>query len=111
MAFLKTIWDRVRNQPGGSVDLNPVEQITLRHLLHNGARSAGEIHRIVNGSRVLIEDEFEDSLAHLAEAGLIEANPGIGPEESAIIYAATKKSAILKNRIPQDPRGVTEFYL
>jgi len=111
MTFLRTIWDRVRNQPKESVDLHPVEQIALRYLLHFGPHSADDIRQEVSSTRSLIEDEFEDSLAHLVEAGLVEAVPGTGPNEPAITYSATKKSAILKDRIPQDPRGVTEFYL
>jgi hypothetical protein len=111
MALLRTIWDRVRNQPKESVDLHPVEQIALRYLLQFGPHSTEDIRQEVSGSRTLLEDEFEDSLAHLTDSGLVEANPGIGPNAPAITYSATTKSNILKNRIPQDPRGVTEFYL
>jgi hypothetical protein len=111
MTFLRTIWDRVRNQPRQSVDLHPVEQIALRYLLHYGPRSAEDIRREVSSSRALLEDEFEESLAHLTDTGLVEASPMIATDGPAITYSATRKSNILKNRIPQDPRGVTEFYL
>ena len=111
MTFLRTLWDRVRSQPKESVDLHPVEQIALRYLLHFGPKSADDIRREVSSARTLIEDEFEDSLAHLIDVGLVEASPGIGPNQAAVTYSATKKSVILKDRLPQDPRGVTEFYL
>jgi len=108
MAFLKSLWQRVNpNRPRQSVELNPVEQLELRYLLQFGPRSADDIRAEVGGVRTIIDTELEDGLAHLVDAGLVETQAGTSTD----LYTATRKSAILRNRIPLEPRGVTEFYL
>lgn len=108
MAFLKSLWQRINPaRPRQSVELHPVAQITLRYLLEFGPRSVPDITQEVESTRSIFGDEMDESLAHLVETGLIEATT----VDSETRYAATRKAAILRNRIPQEPRGVTEFYL
>ncbi|HEU0075543.1 MAG TPA: hypothetical protein VFS30_16185 [Dehalococcoidia bacterium] len=108
MAFLRSILQRINPaRPRQSVELHPVAQITVRYLLEFGARSVDDITKEVEATRTIFADEMDESLAHLVEAGLVEAIT----VDSETRYAATRKAAILRNRIPHDPRGVTEFYL
>jgi hypothetical protein len=108
MAFLKSILQRINPaRPRESVELHPVAQITVRYLLEFGPRSVSDITNEVEATRTIFGDEMDESLAHLLEAGLVET----ATVDSETRYAATRKAAILRNRIPQEPRTVTEFYL
>jgi len=109
MAFLRSIWQRIRtSQPRESVELEPVAQLTLRFLLQYGPHEVDNIRQEVGGTRVMIEKELDDALAHLVASGLVETSEQAGRQT---VYSAAKKAAVLRNRIPLEPRGVTEFYL
>jgi hypothetical protein len=109
MAFLRAIWNSLPfSRPRESVELKPVEQLALRYLLQYGPHTADDIRQEVSGTRIMVEKELEEGLAHLVETELVEASI---PIVSDTQYSASKKAAILRDRIPLEPRGVTEFYL
>jgi predicted transcriptional regulator len=113
MAFLRSLFGRISGRPRQSVELNPVEQIAVRYLLQFGPRSVAAVRQDVTATRVEVGAEVDEAVAHLLEAGLIErsAPDEDEPAGSDLLYAATPKAAVLRGRIPDDPRTVTEFYL
>jgi predicted transcriptional regulator len=109
MSFLRSILGRMR-PARESVELDPAGQITLRYLLQFGPRTVDDIMQEANGSRVTPRTEVDAAIAHLVEFGLVEVTPPQEPGQTQNLYAATPRSSVLRDRIPQEPRTVTEFY-
>jgi hypothetical protein len=112
MAFLRSLWQRFSsNQPRESVELDPVAQIAVRYLAEYGSRTAADIEREVSSHRSLYGEELDEALSYLLAAGLAETTLQLTSAQAETFYAPTKKARALRNRIPLEPRGVTEFYL
>lgn len=113
MSFIGSIWERIRprRRPQESIDLNPVEQLTLRYLLSFGGRKEEDVFTEVSGTRTADRTEVAQALARLVRTGLVETRGAVEAADSETVYYPSSKSSKLRDRIPQDPRGVIEFYL
>ena len=110
---LKAFWSRVmpRAKPRESVDLDPVQQLALRFLLNFGGQTRDEIRTEVTATRAAGEDEIDEALAGLVDAGLADSTIRLEGDTSQTFFTPTRKAAKLKAHLPQEPTTVTEFYL
>ena len=110
---LKSLWKRVlpQRKRRESVQLDPVEQLTLRFLATLGEHTKESIHTEVNATRAAAPADVEVALARLVDAGLVVSSSRLEGGQSETLFTASKKAAKLKGHIPLEPQGVTEFYL
>jgi hypothetical protein len=100
-----------RDRPRESVELDPVAQIAVRYLAEYGSKIALDIEGEVSSHRTIYDGELDEALSYLLAAGLAETTLQLTSAQAETFYAPTKKARALRNRIPLEPRGVTEFYL
>jgi alpha-mannosidase len=111
MAILRSLLQRHGGGPRESVQLNPVAQIAVRYLAQYGSKTAADIEREVSAHRTIYSEELDEALTQLLASGLAETTLQLTAAQAETFYAPTKKARALRNRIPADPRTVTEFYL
>ncbi len=111
--FLKSVWERVRpwRKPRESVDLNPIEQLAMRYLLHFDTGTAEGVYKEVSATRVAGQTEVDEALVRLVSIGLAETRFRLEGDQSETVFFPSKKSAKLRGLIPLEPRGVLGFYL
>jgi len=111
--FLKAVWERVRpeGKPRESVNLNPVEQLALRYLLHFGAGTIESVSTEVSATRAVGYTEVGEALARLVSEGLAESRFRLEGGRSETLFCPSKKGAKLRGRIPLEPNSVFQFYL
>ena len=111
--FLRTFWERVRPRimARESVELDPVEQLSLRFLLSHGRTTEESLHTEVNSTRAASALDVHDALARLEGLGLVESRIRFEGDQSRAFFSPSGRATKLKGRIPLEPQTVTEFYL
>ena len=93
--------------PREAVELGPIEQLALRHLLEIGGCAIESVYREVAANRVATREMIDEALTRLVSEGLVESR--IRSEGG--LFFSTKKGAKLHGRIPPEPHTVFEFWL
>lgn len=108
-SFLRHL--RTRPPAGEKVELKPLEQVVLAHLIRAGLLSIEDVRSLIESRTPVLVPGPEEVLAPLVRQGLAEARgdpqDGSGPPN----YVPTPKASRLEGRIPEDPRTVTDFWV
>jgi DNA-binding MarR family transcriptional regulator len=92
-----------------AVDLGPVEQVILGHLLRFDAAGADTLMAALTSVRPAGRDDLAAALARLSEAGLVETRHRL--EDEGPLYVAAGPAKRLRGRLSPDPRTEVRFYL
>jgi hypothetical protein len=109
VSFLRRL--RKRPPSGIRVELKPLEQVVLAHLIRSGGAGDTAVQGAIDERRPALPRSARDVMAPLLEQGLAEARLRPDAETSEAVYVPTAKGMRLKNRLPQNPTTVTDFWI
>ena len=110
---LRQLLQRLRTRPasGARVELRPLEQVVVAYLIRVGGAGMAAVQDVIDGRQAVLHRTAQEILAPILEQGLAEARLRPDTGSSDAIFVPTAKGLRLKDRLPENPTTVTDFWV